>query len=67
MQFGIKNRLRLISLFPILLVLAITSYFAYESFLNYKTTLVLQDRLSENKQLNELINNISKERGLSIM
>ena len=67
MQFGIENRLRLISLLPILLLLAITSYFAYESFLNYRTTLVLQDRLSEKKQLNELIGDISRERGLSIM
>lgn len=67
MQFGIENRLRLISLLPILLLLAITSYFAYESFLNYRTTQVLQDKLSENKQLNELIGDISRERGLSVM
>ncbi len=36
MQLGLKNRLRLISLLPILIIFSITSYFVYESFLNYK-------------------------------
>ena len=36
MQLGLKNRLRLISLLPILVLFSITTYLAYESFLSYK-------------------------------
>ena len=67
MQFGLKNRLRRISLLPILIVFSITSYYAYESFINYKAAQILQDKLSENKQLNELVGNISRERGMTVM
>ena len=67
MQFGLKNRLRLISLFPIILLIAITSYFLYSSYNNYKTVQILQEKLSVNKELNALFNNISRERGLTVM
>ena len=36
MQLGLKNRLRLISLLPILVLFSIATYFAYISFLSYK-------------------------------
>jgi hypothetical protein len=67
MQFGLKNRLRLISLLPILILFSITSYFVYNSAVNYKLAQVLQDKLSENKQLNDLVGNISRERGMTVM
>ncbi|MDQ7045719.1 MAG: ATP-binding protein [Sulfurimonas sp.] len=67
MQIGLKNRLRLISLLPIFVLFVLTSYFAYTSFINYKTAQLLQDKLSENKQLNELVGNISRERGMTVM
>jgi len=67
MQFGLKNRLRLISLLPILILFSITSYFVYNSAVNYKLAQVLQDQLSENKQLNDLVGNISRERGMTVM
>jgi signal transduction histidine kinase/CheY-like chemotaxis protein len=67
MQLGLKNRLRLISLFPIIIIFSITSYFVYNSYENYKAAQILQDKLSENRQLNELINNISRERGMTVM
>ena len=67
MRIGLKNRLRLISLLPIFTLFAITSYFAYNSFINYQTAQVLQDKLSENRQLNELVGNISRERGMTVM
>ena len=67
MQLGLKNRLRLISLFPIILLFSITSYFVYNSYNSYKAAQLLQDKLSENRQLNELINNISRERGMTVM
>lgn len=67
MQLGLKNRLRLISLFPIFILFSITSYFVYNSYENYKAAELLQDKLSENRELNELVNNISRERGMTVM
>ena len=67
MQIGLKNRLRLISLFPIVLLFAITSYFVFNSYNNYVAAQFLQDKLSENRQLNDLVNNISRERGMTVM
>ena len=67
MQLGLKNRLRLISLFPIIILFSITSYYVYQSYENYKIAQVLQDKLSENRELNSLVNNISRERGMTVM
>jgi len=67
MQLGLKSRLRLISLFPILILFLITSYFVYNSYENYRAAQILQDKLSENRQLNNLVNNISRERGMTVM
>ncbi len=67
MQLGLKNRLRLISLLPIIILFSITSYFVYNSYENYKAAQLLQDRLSANKELNSLVNNISRERGMTVM
>jgi signal transduction histidine kinase/CheY-like chemotaxis protein len=67
MQLGLKNRLRLISLFPIIILISITSYFVYNSYENYKAAQILQDKLSVNRELNDLINNISRERGMTVM
>ena len=67
MQLGLKNRLRLISLFPIIILISITSYFVYNSYENYKAAQVLQDKLSINRELNDLVTNISRERGMTVM
>ena len=67
MQLGLKNRLKLISLFPILIVLAFTSYFVYDSYLDLKASTSLKNKLTENKLLNSLIGNISRERGMTVM
>ena len=67
MHLGIKNRLRLISLLPIILLFSITSYFVYNSYQSYQAAQILQDKLSQNRQLNTLINNISRERGMTVM
>ena len=67
MQLSLKNRLRLISLFPIIILFAITSYFVFDSYQNYKAAQILQNRLAANKQLNDLVNNISRERGMTVM
>jgi hypothetical protein len=65
MQLGLKNRLRLISLFPIFILFALASYYVYESYSNYASAQTLQDKLAENKYLNDLIGNISRERGMT--
>jgi len=67
MQLGLKNRLRLISLLPIIILFSITSYFVYNSYENYQAAQLLQNKLSENRQLNDLVNNISRERGMTVM
>jgi len=67
MQLSLKNRLRFISLFPIIVLISVTSYFVYDSYENYKAAQILQDRLSINKELNDLISNISRERGMTVM
>jgi len=67
MQLGLKNRLRLISLLPIVILISITSYFVLNSYHNYVTAQLLQDKLLENRELNKLVNNISRERGMTVM
>ncbi|MFT5836312.1 MAG: signal transduction histidine kinase/CheY-like chemotaxis protein [Sulfurimonas sp.] len=67
MQLGLKNRLILISLFPIILLLSLTSYYLYDSFKNYESAEILHDKLYENKYLNDVIGNIARERGMTAM
>lgn len=67
MQLGLKSRLKLISLVPISILFSITSYFVYDSYTNYNAAQVLQEKLSENKLLNNLVDNISRERGMTVM
>ncbi len=67
MQIGLRNRLRVISLVPILILFLIATYYVYNSYNNYQGATKLQERLEANKQLNDLLTNISKERGMAVM
>jgi len=67
MQLSLKNRLRLISLLPIVILFFVTSYFVYTSYENYKAAQILQNKLTTNRELNNLLNNISRERGMTVM
>ncbi|MFA5215049.1 nitrate- and nitrite sensing domain-containing protein [Sulfuricurvum sp.] len=67
MQLGLRNRLRLISLLPILILFTLASYYVYNAYISYQGAQQLQVRLEGNKQLNELINNLSRERGMTVM
>lgn len=67
MQLGLRNRLRLISLLPILILFILASYYVYNAYVSYKGAEELQVRLEGNKQLNDLINNLSRERGMTVM
>ncbi|MBN2870182.1 MAG: response regulator [Campylobacterales bacterium] len=67
MQIGLRNRLRLISLLPILILFALASYYVYNAYVSYQGAQQLQVRLQGNKQLTDLINNLSRERGMTVM
>lgn len=67
MQLGLKNRLQLISLLPILILFSLASYYVYDAYRSYQSAQLLQERLEGNKQLNDLINSVSRERGMTVM
>ncbi len=67
MQLGLKSRLKLIGLFPILILFLLTSYYVYNSYMNYQVAQVLKDKVSENRYLNELVGNVARERGMTAM
>jgi len=67
MQFGLKNRLRLISLLPIIILFGMTSYYVYNTFNDYKAAQELKDKLTQNEYLNEIVGNVARERGMSAM
>ncbi|MDD2356744.1 MAG: response regulator [Thiovulaceae bacterium] len=67
MQIGLKNRLRLISLFPIIILFSLASYYVYNAYISYQGGTKLQAKLQENRYLTHLLDNISRERGMTIM
>ncbi|MDQ1244821.1 MAG: hypothetical protein QG565_1161 [Campylobacterota bacterium] len=67
MQLGLKNRLRLISLLPIIILFSVTSYYLYNSYVAFDAAEQLQDRLDQNRHLNEIVGNVARERGMSAM
>lgn len=67
MELGLKNRLKLISLLPIIVLFTMSSYLVYSSFVQYKEAQQLQIKLEENKLLNEVVGNLARERGMSAM
>jgi signal transduction histidine kinase/CheY-like chemotaxis protein len=67
MQIGIKNRLRVISLLPILILFSLASYYVYTSYNSYQASEQLHNRLQADKLLNEVLRNLSRERGMTVM
>ena len=67
MKLRLKNRLRLISLVPLIILLSVASYFVYTSYQNYVDAEKLKSKLVENKYLNDLLTNVARERGMSAM
>ncbi len=67
MKLGLKNRLRLISLVPLIILFSVASYFVYSSYQNYVDADKLKNKLVENKYLNDLLTNVARERGMSAM
>jgi signal transduction histidine kinase/CheY-like chemotaxis protein len=67
MQLGLKNRLRLISLFPIIILFSLTSFYLYDSYKSYQRAEMLHNKLSQNRYLNDVVGNIARERGMTAM
>ena len=66
MQLGLKNRLRLISLFPIIILFSLTSYYLYDSYKNYQRAEMLHNKLSQNRYLNDNIKPILENEGFEV-
>ncbi len=67
MQMGLKNKLRVISLFPIIILFLITSYYLYESYREYQIAQSLHEKLIQSRFLNEIVGNVARERGMTAM
>lgn len=67
MQLGLKNRLKLISLFPIIILFTLTSYYLHSSYKEYSSAKMLHNKIIENRYLNEVVGNVARERGMTAM
>ncbi|WP_457596835.1 nitrate- and nitrite sensing domain-containing protein [Hydrogenimonas sp.] len=65
MQVGIRSKLKLISLLPILLLLGFASYFLYQSADNYLKGQVFTERMAYGTIVNDLATQLAKERGMT--
>ncbi len=67
MKLRLKNRLRLISLVPLIILLSVASYFVFTAYQDYVDADKLKSKLVENKFLNDILTNVARERGMSAM
>ncbi|WP_353661159.1 nitrate- and nitrite sensing domain-containing protein [Hydrogenimonas sp. SS33] len=65
MQVGIRSKLKLISLLPILLLLGFASYFLYQSATSYMRGQVFTERMGYTRILNDMATQLAKERGMT--
>ncbi|DAB35206.1 MAG TPA: hypothetical protein CFH82_01535, partial [Sulfurospirillum sp. UBA12182] len=65
MQLKTQNTLRLISTFPLMTLVLLTSVILYVSYNQYNTAIEFESRLEKTKVLNDFSINLAKERGLS--
>ena len=65
MQLKTQNTLRLISTFPLMTLVLLTSVILYVSYNQYNTAVEFESRLDKTKVLNDFSINLAKERGLS--
>ena len=60
MNLGIKNRLKLISLFPMIILLVIASYVVYDSYVKYKKTeAFIQLEELTSSEMNPIVNQLT--------
>jgi len=62
----INTRLKLISILPLVLLFAVSSYFLYISYSKYYKAKELKAIVKNNRSLNLVLKEIGKERGLSV-
>ena len=65
MQVGIRSKLKLISLLPILLLLGFASYFLYQSTTNYIKGQTFNEKMAYSTIVNDLATQLAKERGMT--
>ncbi len=65
MKLKMQNTLKIIGLYPIIILFIFSSYFLYLSYNQYNKALFIERKLQNTKVLENLSNEIAKERGLS--
>ena len=65
MKQNSNSSIKLISLFPLLLLLSLSLYFVYVSYGKYQNNIKLESKMQSNKILKNLSINLAKERGFS--
>ena len=63
----IKNKLKLITILPTLILVAAATYLFYSTYVNYEKTKAYKTVVNNNKALNNLLLELGKERGLSAL
>ena len=67
MKFKTQDTLRLISIYPLIILFIFSTYFLYLSYDQYNKAEIFEYKLDATKVLNELSIAVAKERGLSSM
>jgi signal transduction histidine kinase/CheY-like chemotaxis protein len=65
MKLKIQNTLKIISLYPIIILFIFSSYFLYISYTQYTKAITFEQKLKSLKILENLSINLAKERGLN--
>ncbi len=65
MSIGIRSKLKLISLLPILLLLGFASYFLYQSATSYTNVQSFDQKVQYSAVVNDLATQLAKERGMT--
>ncbi len=65
LKLNTGSSLKLISLFPLSLLLVLSLYFAYQTYNQYQNNIKVENNLQTNKVLKKLLLNLEKERSFS--
>jgi len=65
MKFKMQNTLKIIGVYPIIILFIFSSYFLYISYGEYNKAVLFENKLVSEKVLGALSQNVAKERGLS--
>jgi len=67
MNFGLNSRVRLISFIPISLIWLLASYYMFDSFNTYQSSIELQKKLTAEHYINRIVGELQRERGCSAL